>query len=697
MTRNSKRAFTLVELIIVIAVIGVLAAILIPVFSNVVDKANIADKTSLARNLNSMIAADKEEVIDVSTMQEAMIIAHKQGYTDEQIFNTKTAGTIVFNTQTGNFAVATDVDDNGTATLAYADQGMTTAPAAALFTATEVTEIPAVGDQVFGMYLIDSTNSVAPYTVNSAVSVDVGNVNVSTLNFTYTGTEYREFTFRTNGGTFNVDAAAATVNHYGYSDLVNITAVDSIHSYHEFGAVAVIKIGMGHLVIEAGATVINGIAGLNGELDATKVKITLNAAAAVEGDHIAGLVDGSAKIEWTASVPTEVIGFAGGDGTQNNPYIIRTAQHMVNTAGMSADNYTYYKVADDVKVINMKDHCYAAKVYGSFDGNGCKFVGLDDALFARIGEYGNTTAYVVKNLSFDIDYTASYYWDGALASSSRGKVIVENVDAYGTFESGCATSYIGCAYSKNSNETVTFKDCTSYMTLIGTNGPASGFIGNPMTPNSTPVTHSFINCKFEGEMYTVGTQKCLYFIGHSNYKASCHVENATEINASKYNTVGSHDFEMGENLITYYNVASKTGHIKKLNINSVEKYEAITVDNISDSTHGAGAKAVAIMVIGPNIPGYGGVEGEAGNFTGPYIVEEISVDGGSYTTNRVRQYDISVNGDATTTTGISADGHTFNIVNPNYGHTYGSAGVTIKIYAADGALIGVYTYAFPVA
>ncbi|MBQ9949969.1 MAG: prepilin-type N-terminal cleavage/methylation domain-containing protein, partial [Clostridia bacterium] len=38
--KRTKHGFTLVELIIVIAVIGVLAAILIPVFSNVIDKAN---------------------------------------------------------------------------------------------------------------------------------------------------------------------------------------------------------------------------------------------------------------------------------------------------------------------------------------------------------------------------------------------------------------------------------------------------------------------------------------------------------------------------------------------------------------------------------------------------------------------------------------------------------------------------------
>ena len=63
--KRTNKAFTLVELIIVIAVIGVLAAILIPVFSSVVDKAN--DKSALSDAKNSM-----EQVIIDGTENQAM-------------------------------------------------------------------------------------------------------------------------------------------------------------------------------------------------------------------------------------------------------------------------------------------------------------------------------------------------------------------------------------------------------------------------------------------------------------------------------------------------------------------------------------------------------------------------------------------------------------------------------------------------
>ena len=50
MKNNKKRGFTIVELVIVIAVIAILAAVLIPTFANVVKKANDSKAMQNARN-----------------------------------------------------------------------------------------------------------------------------------------------------------------------------------------------------------------------------------------------------------------------------------------------------------------------------------------------------------------------------------------------------------------------------------------------------------------------------------------------------------------------------------------------------------------------------------------------------------------------------------------------------------------------
>ena len=47
MKRNNKKGFTIVELVIVIAVIAILAAVLIPTFSGVIEKANKSSANKL--------------------------------------------------------------------------------------------------------------------------------------------------------------------------------------------------------------------------------------------------------------------------------------------------------------------------------------------------------------------------------------------------------------------------------------------------------------------------------------------------------------------------------------------------------------------------------------------------------------------------------------------------------------------------
>ena len=57
MKRNNKKGFTIVELTIVIAVIAILAAVLIPTFSSVVDKANQSADVQLVRQANVVLQA----------------------------------------------------------------------------------------------------------------------------------------------------------------------------------------------------------------------------------------------------------------------------------------------------------------------------------------------------------------------------------------------------------------------------------------------------------------------------------------------------------------------------------------------------------------------------------------------------------------------------------------------------------------
>ena len=56
---KSKKGFTIVELVIVIAVIAILAAVLIPTFSNLVKKANMSADQQAVRQMNTLLAAEE--------------------------------------------------------------------------------------------------------------------------------------------------------------------------------------------------------------------------------------------------------------------------------------------------------------------------------------------------------------------------------------------------------------------------------------------------------------------------------------------------------------------------------------------------------------------------------------------------------------------------------------------------------------
>ena len=58
---TKRKGFTIVELVIVIAVIGILAGILIPTFVSLTKKANKASDQSLVTNLNKSLALAEQD------------------------------------------------------------------------------------------------------------------------------------------------------------------------------------------------------------------------------------------------------------------------------------------------------------------------------------------------------------------------------------------------------------------------------------------------------------------------------------------------------------------------------------------------------------------------------------------------------------------------------------------------------------
>ena len=79
MINSKKKGFTIVELVIVVAVIAVLAAVLIPTFSNLVKKANMSADQQAVKQMNTVLAiADAEK--ELETFEDAAKALDAAGY-----------------------------------------------------------------------------------------------------------------------------------------------------------------------------------------------------------------------------------------------------------------------------------------------------------------------------------------------------------------------------------------------------------------------------------------------------------------------------------------------------------------------------------------------------------------------------------------------------------------------------------------
>ena len=75
MRNTNKKGFTIVELVIVVAVIAILAAVLIPTFSGIIRKANISSDTVVAKNLNTAAIS-----AGADTFEDALAAVREAGY-----------------------------------------------------------------------------------------------------------------------------------------------------------------------------------------------------------------------------------------------------------------------------------------------------------------------------------------------------------------------------------------------------------------------------------------------------------------------------------------------------------------------------------------------------------------------------------------------------------------------------------------
>ena len=233
MKLRHKKGFTIIELVIVIAVIGILTAVLVPTFINLTNKANEAADQSLVKNLNTVLATAEADVQKgyqkPSNPTDMFDILDKEGYKGETLIkNQKSGKNILYKLSTNRF----EFEDGNQSGSDYWEFKKDNA---------------ATGEKGYSIYLYDEYDLTSPVAISSGLDVGT-NTEVTNISYTNTGSA-KTSVIRTNGGTLTINAPADSVNHYGEGIVLDVQAIKG-SSYHEFGHFPKAKIAQGRIVVE---------------------------------------------------------------------------------------------------------------------------------------------------------------------------------------------------------------------------------------------------------------------------------------------------------------------------------------------------------------------------------------------------------------------------------------------------------------
>ena len=336
MKKKIKKAFTLVELLVVIAILAILATVSIVGYNSFTKKAKVSNDTALVSQLNTLLKADSMVNGDAKTPTDALKITSEAGYDVEKLTPTASDYDIIWNQAVNQFALL-DENDNVVYGEKSTDEYKNWKFVSKYNTATD-----------YSVYLKGTNFDTIPTGIHAGI--DVGNnTKVNKINYK-NDVAKDDVVIRTNGGTLNVNAENDTIRHFGSADRVKVTAVAN-ESYHEFGEVIAIEVSKGRVVVEDNSNV-TAIVTSNKDVNILLSENSSSLIYAPEGTNTNG-----ASIKGTpdqVSVSGLINGkqyFAGGSGTENDPYLIDNQNQLISKTKNSTSMESlagYYKLVSDI-------------------------------------------------------------------------------------------------------------------------------------------------------------------------------------------------------------------------------------------------------------------------------------------------------------------------------------------------------------
>ena len=247
MKQQKRKGFTLVELLIVIAILAVLATVSIVGYTTFIRKAHVSNDTALAKQINDLLLADQAVDGQPKTLGEALAVVDENGFDVTKLTPTALGHEFVYDIEHNRFAL---LDENQM--VIYSDGKLST-DATKLWTIVNDTSILTENFEAKNSLYI--TKNVANLSLSKLVGVEVAkDCKIDTLTITDNDTK-ASVVLAGNIGTIEITAAQGTVHHYGIVGELSITAIAMTDCYHEHGHVSkLISFGTGKFVAHSDAS-----------------------------------------------------------------------------------------------------------------------------------------------------------------------------------------------------------------------------------------------------------------------------------------------------------------------------------------------------------------------------------------------------------------------------------------------------------
>ncbi|MDY2888732.1 MAG: type II secretion system protein [Candidatus Caccosoma sp.] len=380
MKKKIKKAFTLVELLVVIAILAILATVSIVGYNSFTKKARVSNDTVLVKQMNDILFANKQTDDANPTMTKALEDVFDGGYDLTKLTPTTTGYSIVWDSKNDQMVL---LDDSSTKEPVYPEASKVSEKKDLFIITRNKTEFDDTKE--FAHYLAESFEVSD---IETSTGIDTGR-NENVKNVKYKNSNKQDAIIRTNSGTLTIDASTDNVYHYGLASKVVIDSVAQ-NSYHENGYVtSYLEVKDGHVVLEKNSSV--SILAVNGstvsveqKANSELFKVVPVGSSTIDNNKIK-VSNTVVKGESIESTQLNNMKYGGGTGeSETSAFELHTASHLAAFAkdvnsGSFDEKYVYAKLCSDVDISGMGwepigtvEHSFL----GSFDGGAHTINGL---------------------------------------------------------------------------------------------------------------------------------------------------------------------------------------------------------------------------------------------------------------------------------------------------------------------------------